>query len=107
LQLVQGAEDGGDVAVRAGTDDVESMRKRRADGNGAFQDGAEGIELGGGPMGEVGEGAVADLAVEAKGLAEEESGRGVAIRDGGDVHAYIVLHKYLNCKNYYSLYMTT
>jgi hypothetical protein len=41
-------------------------------------------------MREVGEGAVADLAVETKGLAEEDSGRGVAVGDVGDVHAYIL-----------------
>jgi hypothetical protein len=41
-------------------------------------------------MGEIGEGAVADLAVAAEGLAEEDGGRGVAVGDGGDVHAYII-----------------
>ena len=90
LQLVEGAEDRGHVAMRAGADDVESSRKRRADRSGAFQDGAESVELGGWPMREVGEGAVADLAVETKGLAEEDSGRGVAVGDVGDVHAYII-----------------
>jgi hypothetical protein len=93
--------------MRAGADDVESLRKRRADRSGAFQDGAESIDLGGGPMGEVGKGAVADLAIETKGLAEEDSGRGVAVRDGGDVHAYIISHIYSNNKHYYSTYMTT
>jgi hypothetical protein len=41
-------------------------------------------------MGEVGEGAVADLAAETEGLAEEDGGRGVAVGHGGDVHVYIV-----------------
>ena len=37
-------------------------------------------------MGEVGDGAIVDLAVFAEAFAEEDSGRGVAIRDDGDVH---------------------
>ena len=41
-------------------------------------------------MGEVGEGAVADLAVEAERFAEENGGRGAAVGDGGDVHAYMI-----------------
>jgi hypothetical protein len=107
LQLVEGAEDRGHVAMRTGADDVESLRKRRADGSGAFQDAAESIDLGGRPMREVGEGAVADLAVETKGLAEEDSGRGVAVGDVGDVHAYIVSYKYIIVKYNNIYYMTT
>ncbi len=49
-------------------------------------------DLSWGPMREVGEGAVFDLAVAAKRLAEEDSGRGVAVGDIGDVHAYILLY---------------
>ena len=41
-------------------------------------------------MGDVGEGACLDFAVFAVGFAEEDGGRGVAIRDGGHVHAYII-----------------
>ena len=59
-----------------------------------FKTAAESIDLGGGPMREVGEGAVADLAVETEGLAEEDSGRGVAVGDAGDVHAYSISYKY-------------
>jgi hypothetical protein len=79
MQAVQGAEDRGHVAMRTGADDIAGLRKRRADSGGALQDGAEGLELSGGPMGEVGEGAVADLAAETAGLAEEDGGRGVAV----------------------------
>src|ERR1039457_188263 len=66
MQAAQGAEDRGHVAVRAGADDIEGLRKRGADGSGALQDRAEGVELSGGPMGEVGKRAVADLAAETK-----------------------------------------
>jgi hypothetical protein len=39
-------------------------------------------------VGEVGEGAVLDLAVVAKGLPQEDGGRGVAVGDGGDIHDF-------------------
>jgi hypothetical protein len=39
------------------------------------------------PVGEVGEGAVLDLAVLAKGLAQEDGGRGVAVGGGRSVRA--------------------
>jgi hypothetical protein len=44
------------------------------EGSGALQDGAEGVDLSGRPTGEVGEGAVADFAVETEGFAEEDGG---------------------------------
>jgi hypothetical protein len=86
MQLVKGAEDGGDMAVRARTDNVEGLRQRGTEGSGALQDGAQGIDFGWGPVGEIGDGAVVDLAVFAEAFAEEDGGRGVAIGDGGDVH---------------------
>jgi hypothetical protein len=46
----------------------------------SLEDGAHGIDLSRRPMGEVGEGTVEDFAVKPKGLAEEDGGRGVAIR---------------------------
>src|ERR1022692_4417778 len=58
MQAAQGAEDRGHVAMRAGADDIEGLRQRGADGSGALQDRAEGVELSGGPMGRVGERAV-------------------------------------------------
>jgi hypothetical protein len=44
-------------------------------------------------MGDVGEGAGLDVAVFAVGFAEEDGGRGVAVGDGGHVHAYIISHQ--------------
>ena len=40
--------------------------------------------------GEIGNGAVVDLAVFAEALAQEDSGRGVAVGHDGDVHVDIV-----------------
>jgi hypothetical protein len=74
----------------AGSEDVESLRERRGKGSGALEDGAEGLDPSGRPMREVGEGAVSDLAIKTEGLAEEDCGRGVAVGDGGDVHAYTI-----------------
>src|ERR1039457_802045 len=90
MQAAQGAEDRGHVAARAGADDIEGVRKRGVDGSGGLQTRAEGGELRGGPMGEVGKRAVADLAAETKRLAKEDSGRGVAVGHCGDMHAYII-----------------
>jgi hypothetical protein len=50
----------------------------------AFDDGSCG------PLGEVGEGAVLDLAFVAKGFPEEDSGGGVAVGDGSDIHDFYV-----------------
>jgi hypothetical protein len=105
--LVQDAEDRGHVAVRAGADDVEGLRKRRTDGSGAFEDRTESVELGGWPMREVGEGAVANLAVKTKGLAEEDRGGGVAVGDGGHIHAYIIDHEHCIVNIIMRYYMTT
>src|SRR5580700_6630038 len=91
MQLAQSAEDGGDVAVRAGADDVEGLRQSGAEGGGALQDGAQGIDFSLGPVGQIGDGAVVDLAVFAEALAEEDSGRGVAVGDDGDVHVDRIL----------------
>ena len=95
------------MAVRAGADDVEGLRKRGADGSGALQNGAQRIDLGGGPVGEIGNGAVVDLAVFAEALAQEDSGRGVAVGHDGDVHVDIIRQLYLQYKGNLSYYMTT
>ena len=50
-------------------------------------------------MSDVGDGASLDFAFEAVGFAEEDGGRGVAIGDSGDVHAYIICHLTAYCKD--------
>ena len=56
----------------------------------ALQDGAERIDFSWGPVGEIGDGAVADLAVLTEALAQEDGGRGVAVGDDGDIHVDIM-----------------
>jgi len=87
-EAAEGAESGGDVAVRSSTLNVESV----GGGNErfAFEDTAKGVDLGGGPSGEVGEGAFDDLGALAEALAEEDGGRGVAVGDGFDIHGYSI-----------------
>ena len=50
----------------------------------------EAVDEGGRPLGEVGEGAFADLAALAEGLAQEDGGRRVAVGDGLDVHGHVL-----------------
>jgi hypothetical protein len=107
LQTVQSAEDGGHVAVGAGADDVEGLRQRDTDGSSAFQDGAECVDFGKRPMGDVGEGTVEDLAVETEGFTEEDGGRGVAVGYSGNVHVYIIQIIIHNINIYFTIYMTT
>jgi len=107
LELAQGAEDGGDVTVRKRADDVEGIWGKRADEGVAFEDLAERFDLGGGPVGQVGEGAVVDLTPLAKGLTKEDGGRGVAIGYGGYVHVYYIsLYQHI-VNTYNNIYMST
>ena len=46
--------------------------------------------MSGRPMGEVGESAVVDLAVESEGFAEEDGGWGLSVGHSGDVHVYTI-----------------
>jgi hypothetical protein len=106
MQLAHSAEDGGDVAVRAGAEDVESLRQRGSEDSGALQDGAERIDFGWRPVGEIGDGAVVDLAVFAEALAEEDSGRGAAVRDDSDVHVDRIRTLFNQYKHNRVIYMT-
>jgi hypothetical protein len=58
-------------------------------------------------VGEIGNGAVVDFAVFAEALAQEDSGRGVAIGHDGDVHVDIIIHSSSKYKTNIRIYMTT
>src|SRR5208337_1087560 len=107
METVDHAEDGGDVAVRAGADDVEGLRQRGVEDSSALQNGAKRIDLGGVPVGEIGDGAVVDLAVFAEALAEEDGRGGVAVGDDGDVHVDMIRLKSIKYKDNSRIYMTT
>src|SRR5262245_17482701 len=95
------------MAVRTGADDVEGTRQRGADGGIALQHGPQRIDFSGWPVGEIGDGAVVDFAVFAEALAEEDSGRGVAIGDNGYIHVDRVQEISYEHKRNLLIYMTT
>ena len=102
LQVVQATEDCGGMAVRPGAGDAETIRQRGGGGSQRTGEGeAEGFNLTSAEMSDVGEGAGFDFAVLAIGFAEEDGGRGVAVGDGGHVHAYIIhaIHILINIKS--------
>jgi hypothetical protein len=55
----------------------------------ALKSGPESFDGVGRALGEIGEGAFFDLAVEAEGLAEENGWRGIAVGDALDIHGYL------------------
>jgi len=85
-EAAEGAKSGSHVAVRSRTENVESIGE--GDKRFAFEHTTERVDLGGGPRGEVREGAFHNLAAAAEALAEEDGGRGVAVGDGFYVHGY-------------------
>lgn len=107
LELAHHAQHRGYVAVGQGADYFEGLRQPRADGGVAFEDQAQGRDLFGRPVGDIGQGAIFDFAVLAEGLAQEEGGRGSAVGHDGDIHAdYIAIYTQ-PVKSYYINYMTT
>ena len=52
-----------------------------------------------GPVRQVGDGAIPDLAVLPEGLAQEEGGRGVAVGDYGDIHDFFIQSVYSHVKH--------
>ena len=89
-EAANSAESGGDVAVRSRALNVESVGG--GDERFALEDTAEGVDLGGGPRREVGEGTFDDLGALAEALAEEDGGRGVAVGDGLYIHGYSIFN---------------
>ena len=85
--FAQGAEEGGDVAVGLGANDVEGSFKA-SDGGALLEQDAEPLDQFGRPFGEVGKGAFLDLALLAVGLAQADGLGGLAVGDGFDVYGY-------------------
>ncbi len=65
------AEDGGDVAVRSGAQDLEGGLERRQ-GDSSLEQGSESFDELVGPLGEVGESAFLDLSVLSVGLSQQD-----------------------------------
>src|SRR5450755_3960495 len=64
------------------------------------QQAAESLDFFLGPIGEVGQGALAGFVAFAPALAEEDGGRGVAVGDGFDVHGSYYAHLLTIVKDY-------
>src|SRR5215210_7661209 len=84
--LARRAEGGGDVAVGQAAGDGDGVVLGGDDGA-ALEHTTQAFDVSRGPVGEVAEGAFADLALVAVALAQEDGGRRVPVRDGFDIHA--------------------
>ncbi len=79
--------DGGDMPVGSGAQDLEGV-VHRLQGDAALEQDAQPPDDLVGPLREVGEGALADLAVLAEGLAQQDGGRGVPVEHAFNVHGH-------------------
>ena len=75
------------MAVGAGADDGAIVLEV-GDSSAALEQSAEALDEVRGPLGEVEDGALADLGADAEGLAEEDGRGRVAVGDGLDAHGY-------------------
>jgi hypothetical protein len=89
-QTAQRGEDGGDMAVGQGAGELECLVG--SDERFALEDETEAIDLSGGPVRKVGEGALADAAGLAEALAQEDGGGGVTVGNGLHVHGNKISH---------------
>jgi len=87
-EMTKGPEDRGDMAMRKGAKDLKGLLASHQIF--AFQEAAQEIDLGVGPGGDIGEGALVDLGADTNRFAEEDGRRGVAIGDGFDVHGSMI-----------------
>src|SRR5207244_4585323 len=71
------------------------------------EDMAKSFDLRRGPMGEIRQGTVTDLAVLTVALAQKDGRRGATVRDGNHVHDCMVGSSILLVKAYVVTYMTT
>ena len=92
-ELLEGAEHGRDVAVGPAADAGEGIVG--IDELLTAEDAAQHVDRGGGLLGEVGEGALLDVAAVAVGLSEEDGGGRGAVGHALDVHVHPLSHSML------------
>ena len=88
-ELLEGAEDGGDMAVGVAADDGEGV-VGGAQSDAALEEDLQAVDDVIGALGEIGEGAFFDFAVMPEGLPKEDGGRGVAVGDAFDIHGDVI-----------------
>jgi hypothetical protein len=74
-EFAESTDGGGDMTVRKGAENLKGIG-RGGYGGSALEDLTESIHLFGGPMRDVGDGAIVDFAVVAEGFAEEDGREG-------------------------------
>ena len=102
VEFAAGVEDEFDMAVEEGADDGEGLVE--ADEGLVAEQLAQGFDLGRGPGGEVGEGALADALALAPAFAEEDGRGRVAVRDDVHVHGNIIHHRRFICQMINGIY---
>src|SRR5215210_2613696 len=105
-ELVKRTNGGSHMAVRLGAKNLKGLGGSGGDG-GAFQNTAQGYDLFRRPVGEIGDGAVADLAVLAEGFPKEHGGRRIAVRHDRYIHVDMMPSQEVHCKLKHLIYMTT
>jgi len=86
-ELVEGTEDGGDVTMGIAAHDGEQF-VGRAESDTALEEDPQALDDVRGALGEVGDGAFPDFAVETERLTEEDGRGRIAVGDGVDVHGH-------------------
>ena len=89
--VARGAESGHDMAVRQAADDGEGITLGGND-RAAFEDAAQTLDVGCGPVGKIAQCALTHLAAFAVALAQQDRGGRVPIRNGFDVHGEAWAH---------------
>ncbi len=92
-----------------------AVRKRSGDAEGvlgrnerlAFKEATQGVDLGRGPVGDVGDGAFANFGALADGLAEQDGRGRIAIGDALHIHGFIIALATQYCKDIINYYMGT
>jgi hypothetical protein len=95
-----------DVAMRQTANDGKSVLPGGNDGA-ALEHATQAFDMGGGPVREVAQGALTKPAVLAIGLAQENGGRRIPVRDGSDIHGQCEIDSSLRYASQVGEYMAT
>src|SRR5262249_48421585 len=103
-QAAQGAQHRGDMTMGAGA--VGGGGGGGSEGGEvAAEHGAQGVYLGWGPVGEIGEGPLAGAEAFAPALAQEDGGARVAVGDRLDIHGHMIALSALTVRLFVTIYM--
>lgn len=106
FEFAQGTEDGGDVAMKAGANDIKGLRQRGGERSCTLEDSAKRVDLSLGPMREIGGGTVADFAVGSKDSRRRMAGGELRLGRWPTLHVYITMEGRISVIIYLAHYMT-